>query len=243
MKLKNIEPPFFNDEIFYENSIVTNVCEINELNKQRYIDLIEIRKEFSKYIDNENSCVLTDQYIEKFKVYPEYDLSKKLFTIEDIEQILKTISTFNNAISNYPTPYYMKDYVKQSFSQTDISDFMISNRKIGYNNGIFQFGFFKDKINNLQLVQLYPEELLFISIFISQKFYHDYNFFNDLLLIWRKYNFKEELLDVFLNDWDEMLNEYIKDANKIIWSKKIDNLKRSVMITKVREQKNILTRL
>lgn len=234
---KNIEAPFFYDTIFYKNSIMTNECKINELNKQRYIDLIEIRKEFSEYIDDENSCVLTDQYIEKFRVYPEYDLSKKFFTVEYLEQMLKTISTFNNVISNYPTPYYMKDYVKWAFcrGREDVYNFLISNRKMGYNNSILQFGFFKDKINNLQLIQLYPEEMLFVTIFISQKFYHDDNFFNDLLLLWRKYKFKEDLLDIFLNDWEEILDEYVQHSPEIIWNKKIDNIKRNIMISKIRE--------
>ena len=217
---------FIDTLVFIRPSTVINVCHVTDVNRQRYEVLNKIFKEEKQSIDNGNIVVLTkDYYIEKYEVNRQdtIKLFERKFSLEELEQIIKSVSESNNLIDKY---HYNNDqyqeYIEYSYGVSIAEKILpkMLNRKIIVCHGnAFCGAFVLGKINNLQHIQQYPEEQFLMLIYFFQYLRHidNPNFTIELVNIFKKYHFKLDLLPIFVNNFEFTANDMLTDTTKLLW--------------------------
>lgn len=217
---------FIDTLVFIQPNTVINICPITEKNHQRYSILYKLYQERQDLIDNENVVILNDQYyIEKYVVnnVNSVKLFSKKYSLNELEQLIKSVVELNQVAETYQydNPYY-REYIEFSYGK-EIADKIVPtmlNRKLICSHGnSFCGAFVLGKFNNLQHIQQYPEEQFLMVIYISQYLYHqdNLNFTNDLINLFKKYNFNLDLLPVFVNDMKFTITDFLDDTSRLIW--------------------------
>jgi hypothetical protein len=219
---------FIDTLVFIPPSTVINVCNITKENVLRYNTLFTIYKQLRNYIDEDNLVVLTDKfYIEKYEVNKKdsINLFIRKYSFDELERIVKSISELNSKIEKYH--YHntqIDEYLKHSYGEEVALKILpvMADRKIVCTHGnFFCSTFISDKLNNLQFIQQYPEEQILLLIYISQFYYHknDLNFTNKLVELFKKYNYKLNLLPIFVKDikFDFIITDMMNEIIKFIW--------------------------